>query len=136
MSARAGFNAATWKLVRGFGGRCATPHDVEEKHAVFALGETLNGRTLEIDHPQPVIWYDEDEEFAALIIQAETHETEDGESLDVLGLLLPGGETKVAFLEDVDQVAASDPVWLSLLEADLEDEDGAEWASEMDDDDQ
>ena len=117
-----GFNATTWSDALTFAGRCATPHDVDSGAAVFALADTLNGRTLDLVLPQPVIWYDEDEEFAALIVQAEVHETEDGETLEVLGLLLPQGRTVVGFTDDIEQVDALDPVWLSLLEADTEDE--------------
>lgn len=108
-----------------FAGRCATPADVDAGQAVFALGETRNGRPMAMSLPQPVIWYEDDEEFAALAVQAEAHETEDGETLQVLGLLLPFGRTAVGFTEDVDEVDDTDPVWLSLLEADLvDDEDG------------
>lgn len=131
MAALPGF----WKSARTFGGHCATPADVEGAHVVFALGDTLHGRPLPIDKPAPVIWYEEDEEFAALVIQAEAHETEDDVLLEMVGLLLPNGETAVAHLEDVEFVPDSDPVWLALLEADTapdadEDDDGAEWASE------
>ena len=129
MSARPGFDAFTWKLVRPFDGHCATPADVESARAVFALSDTFNGRVLPIDKPAPVVWFGEDEEFAALIIQAEAHETEDGEAMEVLGLLLPNGDTAVALQDDVELVEESDPVWLSLLDADIEDED------EDDDDD-
>ena len=55
---------------------------------------------------------------AAVIVQAEVHETEDGEVLQVLGLVLPHGRTVVGFMDDVDEVDATDPIWLSLLEAD------------------
>ncbi len=126
-----GFTASTWKDALTFVGRCATPHDVDTGAAVFALGETLNGRTLDLVLPQPVIWYDDDEEFAALIVQAEVHETEDDETLEVLGLLMPQGRTAVGFTDDIEQVDALDPVWLSLLEADREemmDDDEAEAA--------
>ena len=123
MSGRAGFDAFTWKLVRPFRGHCATPTDVEEARAVFALADTFNGRVMEVDMPAPVIWYSEEEEFAALLIQAEVHETEDGEAMEVLGLLLPNGDTAVALMDDVEMVEESDPVWLSLLEADLEEDE-------------
>jgi hypothetical protein len=113
-----GFSVRDWPLASVFKGRCATPHDVDQGAAVFALGDTFNGRPMAMDLPQPVIWYDEDEEFAALVVQAEVHETEEGESLRVLGLLLPQGRTAVGFTEDVDEVDATDPIWLSLLEAD------------------
>ncbi len=122
-----GFTASSWMHALTFGGRCATPHDVDAGAAVFALADTLNGRTLDLVLPQPVIWYDDDEEFAALVVQAEVHETEDDETLEVLGLLLPQGRTVVGFTDDIEQVDASDPVWVSLLEADREemgDEDG------------
>jgi len=133
MTAHPGFSARTWRSARTFGGHCATPADVEGADAVFALGDTLNGRPLPIEKPSPVIWYDEDEEFAALVVQAEAHETEDDVLLEMVGLLLPNGETAVAHMEDVEFVQDSDPVWLALLEADALDDDadqGAEWASE------
>ena len=113
-----GFTAQDWPLAAVFKGRCATPHDVDAGAAVFALGDTFNGRPLAgMDLPQPVIWYEEDEEFAALVVQAEVHETEDGETLEVLGLVLPQGRTAVGFTEDVDLVEGSDPIWRSLIDA-------------------
>ncbi len=135
MTAHPGFSARTWRSARTFGGHCATPADVEGADAVFALGDTLNGRPLSIEKPAPVIWYDEDEEFAALVVQAEAHETEDDITLEMLGLLLPSGETAVVPLEDVEFVDEHDPVWQALLEADTGDEegdadDGAQWALE------
>ena len=136
MTARPGVSAADWRSAKTFSGHVAAPSDVEQADAVFALGDTFNGRVLEMAKPQPVIWYGEDEEFAALVVQAEVHETEEGETLEVLGLLLPNGDTAVAFLEDVEQVDDADPVWLSLLEADQDDEDGAEWADWNDEDDE
>ena len=127
-----GFDAESWRGLRTFGGRCATPHDVDAAAAVYALGDTFNGEPLDMALPQPVIWYEEDEEFAAVAVQAERHETDEGETLEVLGLVLPHGETKIAFLEDVDEVDATDPVWRSLLEADLM--DGGVGEDEDDDD--
>jgi hypothetical protein len=132
MNARPGFTAATWRHAPVFDGHCATPADVEGADAVFALADTLNGRPLTIDKPAPVIWYAEDEEFAAVVVQAEAHETDEDGPLQFLGLLLPGGGTAVVFPDDVEFVPASDPVWRSLLAADNEAagdaEDGAEWA--------
>ena len=135
MTAHPGFTASNWKNAPVFGGHCATPADVEGADAVFALSDTINGRPKVMDKPAPVIWYSDDEEFAALVVQAETHETEDDGVLDFLGLLLPAGETAVVFPDDVEFVDANDPVWLALLEADrgggedLSGEgDGAEWA--------
>jgi hypothetical protein len=124
----AGFTAETWNTVPVFAGRVATQADVEAGRAVFALGETYDAQAFDDPLPQPVIWTDEeaDEEFAALIVQAEQHETEEGEQLQVLGLLLPQGRTVVAFTEDVAEVDAANPDWLALLEADLavDEEDG------------
>lgn len=125
-----GFTARDWQSLATFQGRCASPHDVDAGAAVFALGDTFNDRTLPMQLPQPVIWYDEDEEFAAVVVQAEIHETEDGEVLQVLGLVLPQGRTVIGFVDDVDEVDATDPVWLSLLDADREDD-----ADEFDDPD-
>jgi hypothetical protein len=116
-----GFTAETWRAVPTFTGRVATQADVEADRAVFALGDTHNAVAFEEPLPQPVIWTDEeaDEEFAALIVQAEQHETDEGEELQVLGLLLAGGRTVVAFTEDVQEVAGDDPDWLDLLAEDL-----------------
>jgi hypothetical protein len=124
----AGFTAQTWSAVATFTGRVATQADVEAGRAVFALAETYDAQAFDEPLPQPVIWTDEeaDEEFAALIIQAEQHETEEGEQLQVLGLLLPQGRTVVAFTEDVEEVDAANTDWLALLEADLSVEEGDE----------
>lgn len=132
MTARPGFTAATWQKALVFEGHCATPADVEGAAAVFALADTLNGRPMPLAKPAPVIWYSEDEEFAALVVQAEAHETEDDGAMEFLGLLLPSGGTAVVFADDIEFVDATDPVWQSLLEADGsaddEDDEGAEWA--------
>jgi len=119
-----GFDAQTWLDLRTFQGRCATPHDVDQGAAVFALGDTLNGRPLDLRLPQPVIWWNEEEEAGAVAVQAELHETDDGESMEVLGLVLPDGRTAVSLLEDVDEVDATDPVWMALVEGSEADEDG------------
>ncbi len=127
-----GFTAQTWAQAQTFAGRVATQADVEAGKAVFALAETHDAMAFEEPLPQPVIWTDDDadEEFAALIVQAEQHQTQDGEELQVLGLLLPSGRTVVAFTEDVEEVSADNTDWLALLEADLaaeeadEEEDG------------
>lgn len=114
-----GFTATSWRTVPTFSGRVATPADVDAGAAVFALGETFNGRVLPGDWPQPGIWFDEDEEFAVVIVQAESHDTEDGETMDVLGLVLPTGRTALALADDVDEVDATDPFWTGLVEAEL-----------------
>jgi hypothetical protein len=111
-----GFTAADWPLAATFEGRCADPHDVDKGAAVFALSDTFNGRPMVMGLPQPVIWYEEDEEFAALVVQAEVHETQDGDTLRVLGLLLPQGRTAIGFSEDVEEVDGVDPAWLSLID--------------------
>jgi hypothetical protein len=126
-----GFDVSSWAELATFNGRCATAHDVDGGAAVFALGETLNGRTMPMTLPQPVIWWDEhEEEKGAVAVQAEAHETEDGELMEVLGLVLPDGSTAVALHEDVDEVDAADPVWAALVAEDAgafdddDDEDG------------
>ena len=124
-----GFTPQTWSGLNTFQGRCATPHDVDGGAAVFALGDTLNGRVMNLPLPQPVIWWHEDEEVGAVAVQAEAHETDDGETMEVLGLVLPDGRTAVSLYEDVDEVDATDPVWAALVA----ESDGAdEWEDEED----
>ena len=112
-----GFTAETWSALNTFQGRCASPHDVDLGAAVFALGDTFNGKPLDLRLPQPVIWWSDDEdEVGAVAVQAECHETEDGETLEVLGLVLPDGRTAISLLEDCDEVDATDPVWIALVQ--------------------
>jgi hypothetical protein len=110
-----GFDVDDWGRLRPFTGATARLEDVQARRAVFALGDTADPRTIEIELPQPVIWWSEDGEQAAVIVQAETHETEDGEAMEVVGLILPDGEGVVALLGDVDLVDDSDPVWRRLV---------------------
>jgi len=110
-----GFDTGSWAALATFSGRCATAHDVDGGAAVFALGDTLTGRTMPMALPQPVIWWDEDGEKGAVAVQAEAHETDEGELMEVLGLVLPDGRTAVALHEDVDEVDAADPVWAALV---------------------
>ena len=116
-----GFDASNWRAASSFQGRVATQADVDAHAAVFALAETFDAAPFEEPLPQPVIWYDDEAEaeFAALIVQAESHHTEDGEELQVLGLLLPDGHTVVAFTDDVEEVSGDDQDWLDLIVADL-----------------
>jgi hypothetical protein len=120
MARPTGYDAQTWKEAKAFTGRCARPEDVEAGDAVFALGDTHHGHPIDMGMPAAVIWYDEAEEFAAVVIQAEAHESQTGEELEVLGLLMPRGRTAVAFMEDVEFVEETDHTWQALLEADLE----------------
>ena len=112
-----GFDDKTWEQLTVWAGRCATKADVDAGKAVFALGDTLNGEPLEWMLPQPVIWHEEDEAVAAVVVQAESHEAEGGETLEVLGLVLPTGDTAVAFSEDVEEVDGVDPDWIDLVAA-------------------
>jgi hypothetical protein len=118
-----GFTAQTWSQVKTFAGRCAVRADVDAGVAVFALEDTDNGQPFEEPLPQPVIWHDDEESLAAVIIQAESHETDDGEQLGVLGLLLPDGTTKVGFVDDVEEVDGANPDWLALIDAALDPDD-------------
>lgn len=112
-----GFTLETWSRMATFSGRTATDEDVTAGRAIFSLKDTFNGQPLDLDLPQPVIWYEDDEEYGALIVQAESHETEDGDTLEVLGLVLPNGDEVIAFTDDVDEVDATDPFWVALVEA-------------------
>jgi hypothetical protein len=132
-----GFDATTWRTATVFTGRIARRSDVAAGLAVFALGDTANGEAFEDPLPQPAIWYDEAGEQAVLIVQAEVHDAENDagelERLEVLGLLLADGQTRIGFTEDVEEVDPDDPAWLALIDlahasehADVEDADEGE----------
>jgi hypothetical protein len=110
-----GFDVDDWTRLQAFTGAVATLDDVQARRAVFALADTSAPRPLDLPLPQPVIWWDDDGEQAAVAIQGERHETDDGETLEVLGLVLPDGSGAVALLEDVDLVDDTDPTWRELV---------------------
>jgi hypothetical protein len=110
-----GFDVDDWSRLNAFTGAVATLDDVQARRAVFALADTTDPRPLEMALPQPVIWWDEDGEQAAVAVQAEGHIGPDGEMLEVLGLILPDGGSAVALLEDVDLVDDTDPTWRDLV---------------------
>ena len=111
-----GFDADDWARLTPFNGRIATLHDVQAKVAVFALNDTADPRVIAMDLPQPVIWWEEGGEQAAVVVQAESHLGPEGDEMDVLGLILPDGSAAVALLEDCDLVDDTDPVWRKLVE--------------------
>ena len=110
-----GFDADDWSRLKPFVGAVATLDDVQARRAIFALADTDDPRPIVMDLPQPVIWWDEDGEQAAVAVQAESHLGADGEEMEVLGLILPDGEGAVALMEDVDLVDDSDPTWRDLV---------------------
>jgi hypothetical protein len=115
-----GFDVDDWARLKPFTGRIATLEDVQAKTAVFALGDTTAPTLIDMELPQPVIWWDDDGEQAAIAVQAEAHVSADGEPMEVLGLILPDGGSAVALLEDVDLVDDTDPAWRGLVEAAVE----------------
>ena len=119
-----GFDVDDWARLKPFVGALATLDDVQRRVASFALGDTETGRPIDMELPQPIIWWEDDGEVAAVVVQAEAHETEDGEVMEVLGLVLPDGAGAVALLEDVDLVDDSDPVWRRLVTEAIGDETG------------
>ena len=110
-----GFDVDDWTRLEAFAGAVATLDDVQAGRAVFALADTAQPRLLDMALPQPLIWWDEDGEQAAVAVQAEIHGGADGETLEVLGLILPDGGSAVALLEDVDLVDDTDPAWRELV---------------------
>lgn len=110
-----GFDVDDWTRLKAFQGRLASLDDVQAGRAVFALADTVDPRPLALDLPQPLIWWDDDGEQAALAVQAEAHGTEDGETMEVLGLILPDGGSAVALMDDVDFVDDTDPTWRALV---------------------
>ncbi|RZJ18087.1 MAG: hypothetical protein EON91_06555 [Brevundimonas sp.] len=112
-----GFDVDDWARLTPFIGAVATLDDVQAGRAVFALGDTDDPRTIDMDLPQPLIWWEDDGEQAAIAVQAESHVSSDGETMEVLGLILPDGGSAVALLDDVDLVDDTDPTWRALVEA-------------------
>ena len=110
-----GYDVDDWSRLKAFNAGVASLEDVQAKRAVFALAETDDPRTIPMDLPQPVIWWEADGEQAAVAVQAESHLGPDGEEMEVLGLILPDGGGAVALLEDVDLVDDTDPVWRALV---------------------
>jgi hypothetical protein len=111
-----GFDVDDWSRLKPFTGAVATLDDVQARRAVFALGDTEAPRPIDMELPQPVIWWDDDGEQAAVAVQAEAHTSPEGEVMEVLGLILPDGDAAVALLDDVDLVADTDPTWRDLVE--------------------
>ena len=116
-----GFDVDDWRRVKAFTGAVATLDDVQARRAVFALSDTAAARTLDMELPQPVIWWEDEGEQAAVAVQAETHLTQDGETMEVLGLILPDGGSAVALLDDVDLVDDTDPTWRELVASAVDD---------------
>lgn len=110
-----GFDVDDWSRLTPFNGAVATLDDVQAGKAVFALGDTEEARVVDMELPQPVIWWEEDGEQAAVIVQAEAHVGPDGDLMEVLGLILPDGGGAVALLDDVDLVDDTDPTWRDLV---------------------
>lgn len=110
-----GFDVDDWTRLVPFVGAVATLDDVQARRAVFALGDTEGAQVLEMALPQPLIWWEDDGEQAAVAVQAETHIGPDGEVMEVLGLILPDGDSAVALLEDCDLVDDTDPTWRDLV---------------------
>jgi hypothetical protein len=110
-----GFDVDDWTRLVAFTRGVATLDDVQARRAVFALGDTTEPRLLEMELPQPVIWWEDEQAQAAVAVQAEAHTGEDGEVMEVLGLILPDGDSAVALLDDVDLVDDTDPTWRELV---------------------
>lgn len=111
----AGFDVDDWARLKAFTGAVATLDDVQAGRAVFALSDTADPATLDMDLPQPLIWWDDEGEQAAIAVQAEVHVSDDGQVMEVLGLILPDGGSAVALLDDVDLVDDTDPTWRDLV---------------------
>lgn len=110
-----GYDVDDWSRLTAFTDRVATLDDVQAKRAVFALDDTERPFPLDLDLPQPVIWWEEDGEQAAVAVQAECHTNAEGVEMEVVGLILPDGEAAIALLEDLDIVDDTDPTWRKLV---------------------
>lgn len=115
-----GYDVDDWTRLKPFTGQIATLDDVQARRAVFALADTTDPRVIDMELPQPLIWWEDDGEQAAVAVQAETHTSADGEVMEVLGLILPDGDSAVALMDDVDLVDDTDPTWRALVETAIE----------------
>ena len=111
-----GYDVDDWSRLKAFTGQVATLDDVQARRAVFALADTTDPRVIDMELPQPLIWWEDDGEQAAVAVQAEAHTSADGEVMEVLGLILPDGDSAVALMDDVDLVDDTDPTWRALVE--------------------
>ena len=119
-----GFDVDDWQRLTPFLGAVATLEDVQARRAIFALADTESPAVLVMDLPQPLIWWSDDGEQAAVAVQAEIHDTEDGETMEVLGLIFPDGAGGVALMDDVDLVDDTDPMWRKLVAEAIGEEEG------------
>ncbi len=119
-----GFDVDDWQRLTPFLGAVATLEDVQARRAIFALADTESPAVLVMDLPQPLIWWSDEGEQAAVAVQAETHDTEDGETMEVLGLIFPDGAGGVALMDDVDLVDDTDPMWRKLVAEAIGEEEG------------
>lgn len=119
-----GFDVDDWSRLKPFVGAIATLDDVQAHRAVFALGDTEECWTIDMDLPQPLIWWEDDGEQAAVAVQVEAHVGSDGETMEVLGLILPDGSAAVALMDDVDLVDDTDPTWRDLVASAVDGADG------------
>lgn len=118
-----GFDVDDWSRLPAFAGAIAKLEDVQAGRAVFALADTTDARPLDMPLPQPLIWWSDEGEQAAVAVQAETHVGEEGELLEVLGIILPDGGSALVLLEDVDLVDDTDPTWRELVAGAVDDDD-------------
>ena len=114
-----GFDVDDWSRLKPFT-VLATLDDVQAGLAVFSLADTLDARPIDMELPQPLIWWEDDGEQAAVAVQAESHTLPDGEVMEVLGVILPDGSSAVALLDDVDLVDDTDPKWRELVATAIE----------------
>jgi hypothetical protein len=119
-----GFDVDDWSRLKPFAGAVATLEDVQARRAIFALADTEDASTIDMDLPQPLIWWEDDGEQAAVAVQAEAHVGSDGETMEVLGLILPDGSGAVALMDDVDLVDDTDPTWRDLVASAVDGADG------------
>ena len=121
-----GYDAEDWSRLQAFTGRVAKLDDVQAGRAVFALDDTENPEVIDLPLPQPLIWWEEDGEQAAVAVQAERHGAPGGEIMEVLGLILPDGGAVIALMDDVDLVDDTDPTWRALVESAVGESDASE----------
>ena len=111
-----------------FGGRSPSPTCGEKGAALRALALALGGEHGGVGFGHEGLGVGAGGDLADAVAEAHLGRLagDDGETMEVLGLILPDGAGAVALLEDVALVDDTDPTWRDLVAAAVGDETGDE----------
>jgi hypothetical protein len=112
-----GFDTASWEYVECFKSHVASPDDMHNGSAVFAVADSFSSQTITMDLPQPAMWHSSAGAIPVLIVQAERHkEFESSEAEELFGVLMPNGSSAVTTEAYLDWVDGEDEAWLDAID--------------------